>query len=107
MNAVSENALTTLSRSEKVEILQWLIKDLSENFVGIEKVPGVCGGAARIRQTRIPVWVLENARRLGLSEADLLLNYPSLTAKDLANAWDYVSLHKDEIEHEIAENEED
>ena len=63
------------------------------------------GGAACIRQTRIPVWMLENARRQGLSEADLLLNYPSLTAKDIANAWDYVGFNQAEIENEIAENE--
>ena len=32
---------------------------------GIEKTPGVCGGDPCIRQTRIPVWLLEQLRRLG------------------------------------------
>ena len=104
---VSEKVLSELSRSEKVELVQWLIKDLTDDVGGIEKTEGVCGGSARIRKTRIPVWLLENARRLGSSEADLLENYPSLTAKDLANAWDYIELHREEIEHEIIENEED
>lgn len=101
---VSEKVLSEMTRSEKVELVQWLIKDLTDDVGEIEKTEGVCGGSARIRKTRIPVWLLENARRLGSSEADLLENYPSLTAKDLANAWDYVRLNKTEIEKEIAEN---
>lgn len=105
MNTIAESTISSLSRNEKVELLQWLVKDLSDTFSGIEKTAGVCGGAACIRQTRIPVWVLENARRQGLSEVDLLLNYPALTAKDLANAWDYISSHREEIEKNITENE--
>lgn len=107
MNTIAEITISELSRNEKVELLQWLVKDLGDDSPGIQKTEGVCGGAACIRQTRIPVWALENARKLGVSEVDLLLNYPTLTAKDLANAWDYVSLHREEIEKEIAENEAD
>ncbi len=65
------------------------------------------GGAACIRQTRIPVWLLEQARRQGVSEVDLLRNYPHLTANDLANAWDYINAHEGEIEDAIAANETD
>jgi uncharacterized protein (DUF433 family) len=49
--------------------------------------------------------VLEQSRRLGISEADLLRSYPSLRAEDLANAWAYVRRHRDEIDHQIRENE--
>ena len=107
MSIVQEIEVSKLSRSEKVKLLQILVRDLSDEVAGVEKTEGVCGGSARIRKTRIPVWLLENARRLGSSEADLLENYPSLTAKDLANAWDYVELHREEIEREIIDNEED
>lgn len=107
MNTIAESAISALSRNEKVELLQWLVEDLGDCFPGIEKTEGVCGGAACIRQTRIPVWILENARRQGVSEAGLLLDYPTLTAQDLANAWSYVRSHREEIEREIAENEED
>jgi uncharacterized protein (DUF433 family) len=72
---------------------------------GIEIDPSVCGSAATIVGTRIPVWVLEQARRLGMSEADLLRAYPSLRAEDLANAWAYARGHRDEIAREIAESE--
>ena len=61
--------------------------------------------AATIVGTHIPVWVLEQARRLGMGDAELLRAYPSLRAEDLANAWTYVRGHREEIEREIAENE--
>lgn len=105
MNIVPEIEVSKLSRSEKVKLLQILVRDLSNEFEGIEKTEGVCGGAARIRQTRIPVWSLENARRIGVTEVELLQNFPSLTAQNLANAWAYVLSHRAEIEREIAENE--
>jgi len=72
---------------------------------GIEKRSNVCGGAACVIGTRIPVWLLEEARRSGKGEAELLHMYPTLRAADLANAWTYVESHRDEIEREIVENE--
>jgi uncharacterized protein (DUF433 family) len=107
MNTVAENTISTLSRGEKVELLQWLVKDLGDSFAGIESAPNVCGGTACIVRTRIPVRVLENARRQGVTESELLQDYPALTAQDLANAWAYVRSHREEIEREIIENEED
>jgi uncharacterized protein (DUF433 family) len=73
---------------------------------GIESTPGICGGEPRIAGTRIPVWTLEQARRLGASEADLLRDYPGLRAADLVNAWTYVATHGEEIEAQIRDNEE-
>ncbi|MDQ3252938.1 MAG: DUF433 domain-containing protein [Acidobacteriota bacterium] len=99
--------MTNLSRAEKAQLLQWIARDLGDAFPGIETTPGVIGGAACIRQTRIAVWMLEQARRLGVSEADLLRNYPGLTAQDLANAWNYVRSHQSEIKAQIAANETD
>jgi uncharacterized protein (DUF433 family) len=52
------------------------------------------------------VWGLEQARRLGTSEAELLQCYPTLRAEDLANAWAYVRSHREEIDQQIRENEE-
>ncbi len=72
---------------------------------GIESRPGVCGGEPCIVRTRIPVWMLEQARRLGVSEAELLRSYPTLRAEDLANAWAYARSHRDEINRQIEENE--
>jgi uncharacterized protein (DUF433 family) len=72
----------------------------------ISKTPGVCGGDAFIRGTRIPIWVLVGYRRLGQSDAELLRAYPSLTAADLAAAWEYATANADEIDRSIRENEE-
>ena len=102
----AKELLSTLTRAEKAELLQWVVQDLGDSFPGIESTPNVCGGEPRIVRTRIPVWLLEQARRLGATEAELLRSYPTLRAEDLVNAWAYVRAHRDEIEGQIRENEE-
>ena len=101
----AEEIIVKLSRAEKAQLLRWAANDLSEAFPGIESRPGVCGGEPCIVRTRIPVWVLEQARRLGVSEGELLRSYPTLRAEDLVNAWAYVRSHRDEITQQIAANE--
>ena len=101
MTEDKEKILSDMNRAEKAELLQWIVRDLGDSFPGIESTPRVAGGAPCISRTRIPIWVLEQARRLGTSEADLLRDYPALTAQDLANAWAYVRSDRDEIEEEI------
>ncbi len=101
-----QNAVSKLLPSEKAALLQWVARDLGEVFPGIDAHPRVCGGEPCIVRTRIPVWVLQQARRLGTSEADLLRCYPSLRANDLVNAWSYVQKHGSEIEQQIRDNEE-
>ena len=100
-----EKLLPTLSRAENAQVLQWVARDLGEALPGIESTPGVCGGEPCIVRTRIPVWVLVQARRLGTSEADLLRSYPTLRAEDLTNAWAYARAHQKEIEQQILANE--
>jgi uncharacterized protein (DUF433 family) len=97
--------LAALSKSEKAALLQRLALEVAEAWPGIEKVPGVVGGAACIVRTRIPVWVLENYRALGWSEARLLANDPTLRAADLVQAWAYADSHRPEIHAAIQENE--
>ncbi|MGD1699873.1 DUF433 domain-containing protein [Dapis sp. BLCC M229] len=96
-----------LALAEKFQAIQLLSqKSLANSCSGIEKTPDVCGGDACIVGTRIPVWVLVNARRLGVSESELLQDYPSLQAADLVNAWTYAEVYSQEIELAIRENEE-
>jgi uncharacterized protein (DUF433 family) len=71
----------------------------------VEKTPGVCGGDARIAGTRIPVWQLVEARNLGVSEAQLLIDFPRLTARNLVDAWAYASENPEEISAAIHDNE--
>lgn len=100
-----ETQLLALSLAEKAEAIQLLLKSILHTWAGIEKTPGICGGDARIANTRIPVWVLVQARKLGSSEAEILQDYPSLTATDLANAWAYAMANAEEVEAAIQAND--
>ncbi|MBD2570519.1 DUF433 domain-containing protein [Anabaena lutea] len=74
----------------------------------VQKKPGVCGGYACLRNTRIPVWVLVSLRQQGANDRELLENYPSLTPEDLIAAWEYYEQHSSEIDLAIvAQNEDD
>jgi uncharacterized protein (DUF433 family) len=85
-----EPQLLALSDDEKAKVVQLL--------------SNVCGGSACISGTRITVWGLVEARRVGYSEADLLNSYPTLSATDLANAWVYAETFAEEISTEIQDN---
>ena len=82
----AQKLLSTLDRAELAQLLQRVACDLGESPPGIESNPDVCGGEACIVRTRIPVWLLEQDRRLGTSEVELPQSYPTLRAEDLANA---------------------
>jgi uncharacterized protein (DUF433 family) len=73
----------------------------------IEKRARVCGGDACITGTRIPVWLLEQARRLKTPTEQLLRSYPALTAESLNEAWAYAKANRTEIDAAIQENETD
>ena len=71
----------------------------------ISKQHDRCGGDACIRETRIPVWGLIEARRLGLTDEKLLEAYPSLQSADLEVAWEYACANPLEVERNIWENQ--
>lgn len=73
----------------------------------VRKTPDVCGGEARIRNSRIMVWLLVSFMRQGMTDGELLANYPTLTAEDLDAARVYYRQHPDEIDEAIAANEND
>jgi uncharacterized protein (DUF433 family) len=108
--------IEALSDKERREIIIWLLSKPSEpkeagsgmdsTTRGIEITPGVCGGEPRIVRTRIPVWVLDEMRRQGSSDAEILSSFPTLIADDLTNAWAYAAAHPEEIESQIRENQE-
>jgi uncharacterized protein (DUF433 family) len=101
-----EDRLLTLSPSDKAEMVQSLTKTLNRSGKGITKTPGVCGGKACIAGTRIAVWLLVEAQQLGISEAQLLQDYPHITAADLVNAWIYADAYPEEIAAAICVNNE-
>jgi uncharacterized protein (DUF433 family) len=72
----------------------------------IEKTPGKCGGRACIRDTRVPVWSLVQARRSGVSDQNLLTYFVTpLSFADLQTAWSYCEQHPEEIETDLHENQ--
>ncbi len=101
-----EEMIMKLSPAERAGLLQKLVQRLGESFPNIESDPDICGGEPRIIRTRIPIWLLVQAHKLGTSDADILKSYPSLRAEDLVNAWAYYRGHQEEIEKQIRENEE-
>ena len=101
----AQKLLSGMTQDEKAQLLEWVVSDLGRAFPGIDRAPGVLGGEAHVVRTRVPVWLLEQARRLGTDEADLLRAYPSLRAEDLSHAWAYARAHRREIEQQIREHE--
>jgi uncharacterized protein (DUF433 family) len=72
----------------------------------VSKKANIQGGDACIRNTRIPVWVLVNARRHGATDEQILKSYPSLIPGDLEAAFSYAESNPQEIDSAIRENEE-
>ena len=101
------DAVLHLPKGDQVRILSAVALDVADAHPGIDFQENVCGGAARIIRTRIPVWLLESLRRGGRTDAELLAVYPSLGAEDLANAWNYARTRRAEMDREIAANGDD
>jgi uncharacterized protein (DUF433 family) len=80
-------------------------RDSVRGYPTIEKTTGVCGGAARVAGTRIPVWQLVAARETGASEGQLLMDFPRLEARNLVDAWAYAADHPEAIRAQIHANE--
>jgi uncharacterized protein (DUF433 family) len=97
--------LAQMSRAEKAQLLQWAAQEVGGAWAGVESHQEICGGETCIVRTRIPVWLLENARRHGATEAKLLRDYPTLTAQDLVNAWAYARSNRAEVNEAITANE--
>jgi uncharacterized protein (DUF433 family) len=74
----------------------------------IRKTPGVIGGDACIGNRRIAVWMLVQAKRLGMTDEQIRSRFEQpLSETELAAAWEYYASHSAEIDEAIRENEED
>ncbi|MEN8443488.1 MAG: DUF433 domain-containing protein [Cyanobacteria bacterium J06555_13] len=73
----------------------------------IQKTTGVCGGHARVRNTRIPVWTLVSLTKQGMDENELLKDFPGLTHFDLLAVQSYYKASKTEIDDLIASHHSD
>jgi uncharacterized protein (DUF433 family) len=93
-----------------IEAFEKLVQHLSTRVNpegrAIVKTEGVVGGNARIENTRLTVWGLEQWRRLGWNNEKIIENYPQISLADLENAWAYVAANKEEIDNAIRLNTE-
>lgn len=98
-----------LSREDQLQLITQLLPTLYQESWeegGITRSPDIAGGCARIANTRIPVWGIVEAKRLGYSDTEILDMHPTLSRSDIENALVYYAKHRDEIESELAEQEE-
>jgi uncharacterized protein (DUF433 family) len=71
----------------------------------VKRTPGVAGGHACIRDTRIAVWTLISLMQQGADDRELGLNFPGLTRFDFVTARAYYDAHREEIEATIADHD--
>jgi len=79
----------------------------TEVALEIRKAPGVCGGAACIGATRIPVWLIVSFLKQGATVHGVLQSYPQLTGEHLQLVRNYYQSHKAEIDRNIQEQDDD
>jgi uncharacterized protein (DUF433 family) len=72
----------------------------------IEKDPARCGGQAVVAGTRIRVATILSCYRLGMSIEEIVQQYASLKPADVHDALAYAYDHIDEIETDLAGDEE-
>jgi type III restriction enzyme len=68
----------------------------------IVKTPGICGGRARLDNTRIPIWTLYAYWKQGADDAELLRHFPTLQPANLAAARAYMQLNRAELDADLA-----
>ena len=114
MSAISQrlwDEIESAPEPVRAEVLDFILfvksKGGTPNESGMARINttvGVCGGDACVGDTRIAVWMLAEARGSGVTDAELLQDYPSLDARDLAAAWAYADSHTGEIDNAICAN---
>lgn len=96
MNTQLANSLAEAVSALSLEDFQAFQSALLGHMV--KKTPGLAGGHACIRNTRIAVWTIISLSQQGMGEGELLNNFPGLTSFDLLAAQVYYQTHHDEID---------
>jgi uncharacterized protein (DUF433 family) len=65
----------------------------------------ICGGQAVIKGHRIMVWLVVAMKQQGMTNADILDDYPSITESELQTAFRYYESHREEIDAQIHDEE--
>ena len=105
MNTQLANSLAGAVSALSGEEFQRFQVALLEHMV--RKTPGVAGGHACIRNTRIALWTLVSLMQQGMDGTTLIENFPGLTPFDLAATQVYYQNHQAEIDALIASHHSD
>ena len=110
-----DQALSTIAEALLGSNTDGIAIRLENGVVRIEQVdnlidpvrssPGLMGGDACIRNTRIPVWLIVRLKQLGFSDDKIIANYPILTASDLIATWDFYATNSERVESERRSHE--
>jgi uncharacterized protein (DUF433 family) len=76
------------------------------DYRNIERDPERCGGQPVVAGTRIRVGTVLTSYRLGMSVEEIVQQYPSLRPADVHDALAYAYDHIDEIESDLAADNE-
>lgn len=76
------------------------------DYRNIERDPARCGGQPVVGGTRIRVGIVLGCYRQGMSVEEIIQQYPSLKPADVHDALAYAYDHLDEIEADLAADEE-
>jgi uncharacterized protein (DUF433 family) len=96
MNTQLANSLAEAVSALPLEDFQAFQVALLDRIV--QKTPGVAGGHACIRQTRVAVWTVISLSQQGMDDERLLKNFPGLTPLDLLAAKAYYQTYQAEID---------
>lgn len=99
-------AKTMETAAEHIDELKKMLCDQETPENLIRKTPGVVGGEARIRDTRIPAWTVVQLMRRGMPDDEIVGYFGvPLTEADLEAVVTYYAQNKAEIDQAIQENE--
>lgn len=73
----------------------------------VTRKKGVCGSRSIIDGTRIPVWSIIKWYKLGMAIEEIMREFPQLNPSQVHDAFSYYYDHQQEIEGDIAENEDE
>jgi uncharacterized protein (DUF433 family) len=77
------------------------------DYRNIEKAQDRCGGQAVVASTRIRVATILACYRQGMTVEEILQEYPHLRPADVHDALAYAYEHADEIEADLAADDEE
>jgi uncharacterized protein (DUF433 family) len=76
------------------------------DYRNIEKDPARCGGQAVVAGTRLRVATILTCYRQGMTIEEIVQQYPQLKPSDVHDAIAYAYDHLDEIESDLARDDE-